>query len=263
MRLPLLALALASLTAAPEAARAAKICGLPSGDTLVTFNDSVATTEHESSKPLANALHVISSFPDIQALLRSSGATRVCVTGMAVSKNIYQYHEFLVVIEIEGETKRVLPMIFQAASIQAYENYVSKPWLGFARADLRRIVKDTVGHLSFTDNGAIESPLDLPLLPATQNADASSKSYVHIPDLEEGFETYLVSQLRSLDTGNPFTTQNLLDVAVVQVEKSSGLARSAPIPSFFAAYNEMLELQAKAQPRKPSERAGRLEELSR
>ncbi len=258
---------------APSWAQQARVCGARSGAGLSSFEDSAKELGAGVSGVTAAAVRQVYSFPDVQKLADASGS--VCVTAMPVAKNIYQYDEFLVVIA--GRDKGgewTLPLMFQAASVQAYENLGAKPWLGFPRGDLTSTVRGALADAELKERalepGEAFSPIGfLPaLFPPSPGsaASASDRGYVFVPDVEAGWSTYLVSQLRALTTGNVFTSQSLLDAGVVQVQEASGRVRAGVLRGFFGVYTGMERLQAQSAPpdlRDGDARAQRLHELIR
>lgn len=254
----------AALAAAPARAAAARVCGLASGESLSSYSDSVS--EAAANLPMAAALDQMGSFPDVKALVAAFPG-KVCVTAIPLSKNIYQYYKYLVVLSFgESGKTAVAPMIFQAASVQAYENAGPKPWLGFGRGSFARAVAGLAANVQFTEAGKLfASPADLlpAMYPSSANpVDPTSRSYVLIPGADPEWTTYVVSQLRFVDTGNPFTSTYIEDAGIVQVQERAGRTRWAPI-SLFSAASAMEDEQWNSRPQGGGNRVARLVELSR
>jgi len=254
----------AALAAAPASAAAPKVCGLASGESLSSYQDSVA--EAGANLPLAAALVQMGSFPDVRAVVEAFPG-KVCVSAIPLSKNIYQYYKYLVVLSFgESGKTAAAPMIFQAASVQAYENSGPKPWLGFSRGSFARAVAGLAAGAQFTEAPKLfESPADLlaKMYPSSANpVDPTSRSYVLVPGADPEWTTYVVSQLRFVDTGNPFTSTYIEDAGIVQIQASAGRTRWAPV-SLFAAASAMEDEQWSSRPQNSADRVTRLVELSR
>lgn len=259
---PFLALAALALLASPS--RCAQVCGLASGASLSTYEDSVR--EAGANLPLAAALVQMGSFPDVKALVAAFPG-KVCVTAIPLSKNIYQYYKYLVVLSFgEGGRTAAAPMIFQAASVQAYENAGPKPWLGLSRGSFAREIAGLAANAPFTEETKLfASPADLlsKMYPSSAYpVDPTSRSYVLVPGADPEWTTYVVSQLRFVDTGNPFTSTYIEDAGLVQVQEGAGRTRWAPI-SLFAAATALEDEQWSSRPQGGADRAARLVELSR
>lgn len=259
---PILALAALALLASPS--RSAQVCGLAGGSKLVSYEDSVR--EASANLPLAAALVQMGSFPDVKALVAAFPG-KVCVTAIPLSKNIYQYYKYLVVLSFgDGGKTAAAPMIFQAASVQAYENAGPKPWLGFSRGSFARSIAGLAGDAQFTEEKRLfASPADLlaRMYPASANpVDPTSRSFVLVPGADPEWTTYVVSQLRFVDTGNPFTSTYIEDAGIVQVQEGAGRTRWAPV-SLFAAATALEDEQWNSRPQGGAGRAARLVELSR
>lgn len=256
----------AVLAAAPARADGAKVCGLASGASLRTYGDSVAAVG--ANAPVAAALDQVLTFPDVRALLAAFPG-KVCVGAAPLSKNIYQYYRLLVVFSF-GEDGRaaVAPMIFQAASVQAYENLGQKPWLGFGRDRFARGMNELIAGAAFQEGKwTFSSPVELlpVLFPGSESKlDATSRAYVLIPDADPEWTTYLVTQLRFYDTGNPFTSQYVQDAGIVQVKEKEGRARWAAVGGVFNRASEFEDAQWEEKPADASraERAAKLVRLS-
>ncbi len=251
---------------APLRAEGSRVCGLASGATLRTYQDSAESAG--ASGLVSAALNQVLTFPDVKALL-SAFPGKVCVNAVPLSKNIYQYYRLLVVFSFGEDGKdAVTPMIFQAASVQAYENLGQKPWLGFGRDRFNRSLNELIAEASFQEGRwTFSSPVEvLPLLfPASEDKlDPSSRSYLLIPDADPEWTTYLVSQLRFYNTGNPFTSQYVQDAGIVQVKEHEGRMRWAAIGGFFNRASAFEEAQWAEKPAGAgrAERAAKLVQLS-
>jgi hypothetical protein len=248
-----------------------KICGLKSGATLRTYQDSIDEIVANVSPTIATALTELEIMPDVQGLIESAKPDQVCISAVAVSKNIYQYDEVLAVLDLHLPSGKewVTPMLFQTASIQAFENTGPKPWVGFDRVKFTSMMSDALADADFSDSEADTafSPLSLfprlfPKIP--QPIDNGSQSYVYVPGVTPGWTTYLVTELRVYDTGNIFTSSYFTDMGVVQIQEESGKLRSTVLPQFFDLYTQMGNLQDQATPDNltDSARIGKLQALS-
>ena len=263
----------AALLTSSARAEGLRVCGAANG-APASYEDAAAELGRNVSPVVAAGVHQFYSFPDVQSLV--DGSENVCVSAMPVAKNIYQYDELLVVVS--GRDKAgswTLPAMFQAASVQAYENLGVKPWLGFSRGDLLTQLRTALSSVEFKETtlqpGESFSPLAFTgeLFAPSSTASTVSKAdrgYVFVPDVQAGWSTYLVSQLRTLATGNVFTSQSLVDAGVVQVDEASGRVRFGALPGFFDAYSTMERLQGEAAPsslRDARARAQRIRDLGR
>ena len=258
------ALVLAALAALSIPSHAAQVCGLASGANLSAYEDSVR--ESTANLPLAAALVQMGSFPDVKAVVAAFPG-KVCVTAIPLSKNIYQYYKYLVVLSFgDGGKTAAAPMIFQAASVQAYENAGPKPWLGFSRGSFARAIAGLAANAPFTEAQRLfASPADLlaKMYPSSANpVDPTSRSFVLVPGADPEWTTYVVSQLRFVDTGNPFTSTYIEDAGIVQIQESAGRTRWAPV-SLFAAATALEDEQWNSRPASGADRTARLVELSR
>lgn len=263
----------AALLTSSARAEALRVCGASSG-APASYEEAAGELARGVSPVTATGVHQFYSFPDVQSLV--DGSESVCVSAMPVAKNIYQYDEFLVVMTgRDAAGAWAVPAMFQAASVQAYENLGVKPWLGFSRGDLLTQLRTALSGVEFKEAelqpGSAFSPLEFAqrLFAPSSEASVVSKAdrgYVFVPDVQAGWSTYLVSQLRTLSTGNVFTSQSLVEAAVVQVDAASGRARYGVLPGFFDAYTTMERLQGEAAPaslRDARARAQRLRDLGR
>jgi len=260
-----MAIILALFIAPAAQAAQPQICGLPSGNGLVTLQDSINETAH-SSVPLAAALDDLISFPDIQHFIAAIKPVKACVTAIAIGKNIYQYDKLLAVLTLtsKDQAQHVLPLIFQAASIQAHDGLGPKPWFGFSHISLENEIRAALASATFNNQSTIDvdgfSPLALltNLLRAPtieQPLDSGSQGYLLVPNVDANWTTYLVSQLRTLQTGNPFTSQVLLDAGVVQIQPKTGFIRTAYLPSIFNIVTTLEVLQDQSSPMQPTDSA--------
>ncbi len=262
----MLAVALAASAVVPVRAEGIKVCGLSSGASLRTYQDSV---EHSGVSGLvAAAMTQVLTFPDVKAVL-SAFPGKVCVNAIPLTKNIYQYYRLLVVFSFGEDGKdAVTPMIFQAASVQAYENVGQKPWLGFGRDQFSRSMNELLAEATFQEGAwTYSSPVEvLPqIFPGSEDKlDPSSRSYILISDADPEWTTYLVSQLRFYNTGNPFTSQYVQDAGIVQVKEREGRMRWAPIGGFFNRASAFEDAQWESKPASAAraDRAAKLVQLS-
>lgn len=259
-------LAVIVAVAAPLRAQAGKVCGLASGASLRTYQDS--TENSGASALVAAGMNQVLTFPDVKALLAAFPG-KVCVNAVPLSKNIYQYYRLLVVLTFGEDGKdAVAPMIFQAASVQAYENVGQKPWLGFGRDRFNRSMNELLAEASFQDGAwTFSSPVELlpVMFPGSEDKlDPSSRSYLLIPDADPEWTTYLVSQLRFYNTGNPFTSQYVQDAGIVQVKEREGRMRWAAVGGFFNRASAFEDAQWEEKPAGSSraDRAAKLVQLS-
>jgi len=262
----------AALLASSARAEGLRVCGADGAP--ASYEEAAVELGRGVSPVTATGVHQFYSFPDVQSLV--DGSESVCVSAMPVAKNIYQYDEFLVVMTgRDAAGAWTVPAMFQAASVQAYENLGVKPWLGFSRGDLLTQLRTALSGVEFKEAGpqpgAAFSPLSFTerlFAPSSAASIVSStdRGYVFVPDVQAGWSTYLVSQLRTLSTGNVFTSQSLVEAGVVQVDAASGRVRYGALPGFFDAYTTMERLQGEAAPtslRDARARAQRLRDLGR
>ncbi len=75
----------------------------------------------------------------------------VCASAIVFDKNIYLYHTYFISFTLKFETgaDRIIPILFQAASVQAYHGIGRAPWMGMARTDLESLSKKEFASLDF------------------------------------------------------------------------------------------------------------------
>lgn len=98
---------------------------------------------------MATALRNLMSFEGVHAAIgeieNSVPQAQYCVSGVILSKNIYQYGKFLISIEVyDGATNRVLNrmyFLYQDASVQAIHNVGGKPYVALPRIAVEDILQ--------------------------------------------------------------------------------------------------------------------------
>lgn len=262
----------ALLLAAPWVASAAespRICGWESGQSLSTFNDAKDAFQQAGGSPwLTTGLTELGSMPDIRAFVASERPERVCVTGVATSGNVVS-KDILVVLSMERAGKStILPLAFKVGTVQQYETFGAKPWVGFPRADFAALVR-----AAWPDDRAFQeralnrdeefSPLDAfsalpgpvvnPMEGRPAPAVPNSKGFLLVPDFDAHWTTYIVSQLR--DQRAAYSGE----FGVVQVRRETNGAirvRWAPARALSEAVGRMAALQEQSAPHPPSVPAG-------
>lgn len=243
--------------ATPVAKPLAKICGQPSGAGLKLMDESVNAATEMGAAALAAGLSTLQHFPAVQNLVRAGDVVSVCSSGVVVDRNIYKNNLDLLVIEVEKQSgeKLVLPVLLQTASIQAYEGPGGRrPWIGFSRQDLAATIRQTIANSSLQEisaKGAEFDPLKLGAqFFSNEKAELDTRSYVHIPDVDPEWSTYLVTQLRLLGDSTSYASHVLLDAVIIQT--NGHRARIGAANGFFAAYHNLLVRQSLSQPRDAS-----------
>lgn len=249
-----------------------KICGLKSGDQIVTVADNFREAERAKTPAFSTGFAMLERFPAVRAFIHDLNVVRVCASGIVVAKNSYKNDLDLMVVETElksGET-RVLPLLVWTGSVQATEGPgASRMWLGFARAELVEGVRESLAISQLEERpykmrtSFRPMSLGIGILPS-DNVERATRGFVHVPDVDPEWETYIVSQLRSAGGPNGYQTQYMLDTAVVQYHEASGRVRLGKLNNFFNLYQGLLLRQWQHQPKDASVEGNlqRLHELS-
>lgn len=261
-----------SISAYAQDRRAQKICGLKSGESLITVADNFLESERANTTAFRTGFAMFERFPAVRSFMHHPDVVRVCASGIVVAKNSFKNDLDLIVIETElksGET-RVLPVLVWTGSVQATEGPgASRMWLGFARQELIEGVRDSLAISQLTElpysmrTSFRPMALGQGLLPR-KDVEKSTRGFVHVPGVDPEWETYIVSQLRAAN-GSGYQYQYLLDTAVVQYQESTGRVRLGILNNFFSLYQGLLIRQWQHQPKESTVESNvqRLHELSR
>ncbi len=265
---------LAGLMMVCEASASQKVCGLKSGGNLAKLEESIVHYQSVVSEGVSTALAGLEHFPELQGFLRKTNARKVCASGIIVGRNSYQYNQALIVLEVESGSGEsfITPLIIQTASVQAYENTGRRPWVGFERSELQRELQGEIASVTLNDkwneeNRVIDadfSPLVYSERVLGSRTEPQTRSYVHVPGVQDGWETYIITGLRSVGGTGVFNSQYALDAGVVQVDESRGRVRFAPLGGFFSTVQNLIRYQESRNPGTAGASAlDRLVEISR
>lgn len=178
---------------------------------------------HATNPVMATALRNLSSFEAVHAALGVIKAAvpeaQFCVSGVILSKNIYQYGKFLVAVEVnDGTSGRALHRIYflyQDASVQAIHNVGRKPYIALPAADVDALLRTalTESMVQVRDIHPADSLMNVVLQSDTYRrseppADAGSVSGVVVPGLQ-GDDGMLVTWVTQMPS-NPYAGYALL-----------------------------------------------------
>ncbi len=164
------------------------------------------------SSPLAIAVGNVTSFGYVHhalnSALQANAGAEACFEGLALSKNIYQYYEFLIRIRVQaaGTTTHEFYLIFQDASTQAHHNVGPKPWVGLSRSAVEDVFAHALQETRFLPSDPSGNPMDqakrTPIWNASKNARVENTLSIFTLPKTEGF---LVSWMnRGEQSDNPF-----------------------------------------------------------
>ncbi len=143
-----------------------------------------------------------------------------CVSGVALSRNIYQYVKYLFLVEVreKGQEKARFQFhfLFQSASIQSYHNMNGQPWTGLQQSDVQNTFDAMLKGAQFQKLG--KEANEMSLLEIAQKSatfastqaefDHNSLSVIRISEKDSksgADQAYLVSWM-TLPSVNPFTS---------------------------------------------------------
>jgi hypothetical protein len=194
----------------------------------------VCSADLESDTPLfATALHNIYSFGyvrDALAQLRQSHpGAEFCVSGMALSRNIYQYPKYYVQVSarVGGKSVHEMRLLFQDASTQALDNVGDKPWVGLPAAQSEQALVDYVKSLSLTKSSPVakfdaRAVAEKSATYAAGAADVDQATFGVMPvGMADGREYYVVSWLTK-PGANPFASYTMLKGVLVVHDPETG-----------------------------------------
>lgn len=267
--------ALLALTALSPAAHAADLfpsstfCETNrSNNAVQTFNDLKTKISGRHSEMIARDLGGAFSIGPVNHAITSLRPTRICASAIAFSKNIYRYHEYLITFVLtlpSGET-RVIPLLFQASSVQGHHGIGKNPWSGVPRAGLLALAERELGGLEFRDTNA--SSLDELLKQSLRHGpqeevEEGSVSIVPILDAQGRAKYYVAGEFFRIPNQNPFL--EISGSRGVALRRVNGRWQAAAIGSLHGFYQAVDELKTKSAPASNSDQAitQKLLEISR
>lgn len=157
-----------------------------------------------------NALRQIYAFKEVRQLISPQDEKDVCVSALPLGRNEKDFFYYLVTIETHSRTNIIEPTLsmqffFQAAPPQAYENLEPKPWFAISHVELIKSIRpffvaakiehltSTLSALPKTSDEIIAILRVVHNLKASLQFDPESIGLVHLPDLEDGVESYFLS----------------------------------------------------------------------
>lgn len=200
-------------------------------DTTVLCSHSL-----RAASPLfQNALDNIYSFNYVRHALmqaqheQNSEQTLFCTSSLALSKNIYQYFEHLIQVDVypKGSSKPTYSFhfLFQNASVQAFHNVGGQPWVGLKTAHVNQALKNLVDQAQFARLDLIagkKTPFEVASQSRSfqhdgESIDKSSLSAMRILQSDDKI-VYLVTWLTK-SPENPFAGEVLTRGVLVSFSK--------------------------------------------
>jgi len=204
------------------------------------------TTSHLVAGDIGLAL----SIATVRDAIREMNPKTLCASAIVLDKNIYLYHTYLInfTLKFENAADRVMAILFQSASVQAYHGIGKAPWMGLAKVDLENLTKKEFALLEFEESSdqSLRSLMDKNL-GYNANTDANTTSLVPLYQ-SEGYSYYLASEMVPLQSGNPYLTINASRALAIR-EDANGKLSVAKFNPFFGFYAQMAELVNAATPR--------------
>lgn len=187
--------------------------------------------ELRSGLPLLNSaltnLHGIDYVHHAIDELKSRGNVEFCVSGVAVSRNIYQYLRFYIHVDVRqaggGKSLARYRFLYQDASVQALHNVGGKPWIAVAVEDADAL-EAQLKNRSFQPLGS-GRPLALIKDTQTFKSDAADLSTLSSVDLGDSIllVTWLTKPGANLYADVARTKAVLLKVEGDMVSVAEGL----------------------------------------
>lgn len=191
------------------------------------------------------------SIAPIRDAILLSNPSEVCASAVAFQKNIYLYHTYLTVFELNfaDGSQRVIPLIFQAASVQAYHGLGKAPWMGFSREAFRNVTKKEFANLEFTPSKEtnLRDIFDS-TLGASENVDPTTTSLVPVSVDDSGDKYFLATEMVALKNSNPYLTVNMARGLVLKqsTEGKVSVANYSPLFQLFMTFTDLVNLAAPA-----------------
>lgn len=209
-----------------------------------SWDDAMAQTTVTNAFQAAVAANTVVSFPYVRATLEKLSPIGYCVSGIALTKNIYQYYKTLLVVKLAMRDGSYLsvPLIIQMASVQAFENRGPKPWTGLDPKDLTAAAnalqaKSNLQSLANPTTVAdFKAQITAESNQGPSNVIADGTYLGDIPlstDPSTGSTLVLISQITNVSTGNIFTSAYSARGWLVQIGKTGLIESSAFVPSLF------------------------------
>lgn len=210
-----------------------------------------ATTSHLVAGDIGLALSVATVRDSILEMKPDS----LCASAIVLDKNIYLYHTYLMSFTLQYETAadKVVSILFQSASVQAYHGIGKAPWMGMAKLDLENLAKKEFATLEFQPSSA-QSLRNLIDKNIGYNANTDSQTTSLVPLFQsEGSTYYLASEMVPLQSGNPYLTINATRALAIR-EDAQGNVSIAKFNPLFNFYSNLAELVNAVAPRNLSYR---------
>lgn len=232
---------------------------------LAAHADSSVVCDHslKATSPLfQNALNNLYSFEYIhhamEGILQAAGPQEVmfCTSSIAVDKNIYQYLEHVVSVDVyvanSTEPQYSFRLLFQNASIQAFHNVGGQPWIGLNSQQTQQAFASLIASQHFAPlvvPAGTEQVLNIAKLTQSYQRDlaiidAETFSAMPVAANSQG-TTYLVSWLTS-NSDNPFASFSMSRGVLVTVfsDKHVEVAENISVKSdvSFSLENQMDQL---------------------
>jgi hypothetical protein len=243
-----------------------RVCNSDVNNLQPTLQSAVDNLADHTSGVVAASITAANGFTYLRNWIERQGAKSYCVSAVALSKNAYQYYQFLIEIELADAAgkKTVLPLLFQTASIQAHHNRGPKPWIGLAQTRVNAALTALIADAHFAEikaevaPGTAVNPLEIirAILNSSTTplrAEVASLSYIPIYNAAVDARYFLVTYLESANSNNPFQNVSITRGYLVRQDASSGRVTVARVDSVFNFEQELEAARTEAYPQTESE----------
>lgn len=163
-------------------------------------------------------------------LQRTYPGAQFCVSGMAVSRDIYQYAQYYIQVSVvaDGQSVHEMRFLFQDASTQALDNVGGKPWIGLPAAKIDATLNAYVAEQTLTPwSGSVKAfdPLSIAKQSATYKNEGSSIDQATvsvIPVRMNDSRQYSIVSWLTTPGNNPFSTYVALKGVLVVHDPATG-----------------------------------------
>lgn len=234
-----------------------------------TFDAATQKVGLSSSNNAAVAAQIPYHFPYVNETISKLRPQAFCVSALALSKNAYNYYLSAVVIHlvVNGEIIQV-PMLMQMASVQAFENRGPKPWVALDKTALQSAFEDLVTQSRFE---SVEGAVTVDLFKSeiarissnVTKAESFDVNYLGSLsfDTSDGEKLVLVSQIKSPNTRNIYTTFYSARGWLLRLRSDGTIREVAAVPSLFEFQTAIGNSNIATNPRAPSRQKAALLKL--
>jgi hypothetical protein len=250
---------LTAVTTCTVASIAHAKCVAPS-DFSPSWDEAMAQTTAANAFQAAVAANTTVSFPYVRSTIEKLNPMGYCVSGIALTKNIYQYYKTLLVVKLalRDGSYVSLPLLIQMASVQAFENRGPKPWVGVSTKDLSKAAAELAQQSKFQPLQNPTSVADFKsrvVLESNQGPSSVIADSTYIGDVTlatdpvTGNTLVLVTQITSTETGNIFTSAYGTRGWLLQIGKTGLVESTGYVPSLFKFMTDLDASTTRSLPR--------------